>query len=97
VDPDFPRAFGVAIRDVRKERGMTQMNIDSTREIHRTTLSNWERGVNLPTLESVLVLCDILECPPSELFLRAEQNLAAMKRSKKPPRPPKRGRPPKPR
>ena len=93
MDPAYRRAFGEELVALRSERELTQQGLDFATHIHRTTISLWERGVYLPSFEHLLALCDALEIQPSELLRRVEARLAEIKRSRKKPSTPKRGRP----
>ena len=93
MDATYRRAFGQALKEVRTERAMTQQDLDFASGIHRTTISQWERGVYLPSFKNFLALCEGLEVAPSELLRLTELKIASLKRKRRPLPPPPRGRP----
>ena len=53
---DIRRRVGRNVRQIRKERGLTQEDLAFESGLHRTYISSVERGIRNPT---VLVLADI--------------------------------------
>lgn len=68
------RAFGEALRAVRRERGMSQMNLYSASGIDRTYISLIERGIRSPTIRMIARFAKYLKVHPSELVQRMEQS-----------------------
>ena len=66
-------AYGIALREIRSERSLSQEALAHRAGLDRTYVSGVERGERNPSLESLLKLMDALELPLSELALRAEQ------------------------
>ncbi|MEX1006446.1 MAG: helix-turn-helix transcriptional regulator [Acidimicrobiia bacterium] len=95
MDQAFRRAFGRALRALREDRGLTQQELDFQSDIHRTTISLWERGERLPSLDNLRTLAQALDTSASELLRLADAQLEADKRRRKPPPKRSRGRPPK--
>ena len=71
------KAFGRALRDVRKERKMSQEQLALESGFDRTYISLLERGVQSPTLRTVVKLAELLRVKPSEMVRRMESYLAA--------------------
>ena len=71
--PDVRERFGFAVKERREELGLTQEDLAERAGIHRTYLSDVERGsrnlslVNIERLAAALSLC------MSELFQRVER------------------------
>ena len=65
------RAFGEALRQVRKNREMSQM--DLFMDSDRTYISAVERGIQSPTIRMVVRFANCLKVRPSELVKRLEQ------------------------
>ena len=70
------RAFGDALREIRKERGISQEQLALNGGLDRTYVSLIERGVQSPTLRTVAKLADVLKVKPSEMIQRMEGLLA---------------------
>lgn len=68
-------SFGRALRERRKERGLSQEALSFACGRHRTFVSLLERGENGPSLETVFKLARALEVDPSVLVARADQLL----------------------
>jgi len=60
------RAFGKALREARKARGLTQEDFSTTSG--RTYLSSLERGLKSPTLEKIAALAETLKIHPLTLL-----------------------------
>lgn len=61
-------AFGVRVREVRLESGMTQEQLAEVAELHPTFISNIERGYRVPSLPTVLRLSKGLGVEAVELI-----------------------------
>jgi transcriptional regulator with XRE-family HTH domain len=70
--PAFRAALGRAVREARKETGLTQEALADAARLHRNYIGGIERGERNPTLENLYQLATALERPPSELLARAE-------------------------
>jgi ribosome-binding protein aMBF1 (putative translation factor) len=68
------RAFGEGLRQVRKGRGMSQMDLFIESGIDRTYISAVERGIQSPTIRMVVRFANCLKVRPSELVKRMEQS-----------------------
>ena len=79
------RAFGDALREIRKERSVSQEQLALDSGLDRTYVSLIERGVQSPTIRSVVKLANVLGVKPSELILRMEAsnpNVGSIRRLK---------------
>lgn len=70
------RAFGKALRAAREAKGMSQEMVAHRSGYHRTYISLLERGLRIPTLETILRLAAILEVPATTLVAEAEKILS---------------------
>lgn len=66
---DLIKAFGIALRDVRQRRGLTQEDFSIVSS--RTYLSTLERGLKGPTLEKIEQLSGVLKVHPLTLIAEA--------------------------
>ena len=70
---EFIASFGEAIRELRDKAGLSQEQLAGHANLHRTYVSDIERGARNPTVAVIKVLADALKTVPSELFRMAEQ------------------------
>jgi len=70
------KAFGQALREVRKEQGFSQERLALEAHFDRTYVSLIERGVRSPTVRVVAKLAETLGVNPSEIMRRMETLLA---------------------
>lgn len=72
---DVPRAFGQALREQRKKKGISQEALALSAEVDRTFVSQIERGFHQPTLTTLCKLAMALGMRPSLLIARMERLL----------------------
>jgi transcriptional regulator with XRE-family HTH domain len=65
-------AYGLAIRELRSQRGLSQERLAQLAGLDRTYVSGIERGERNPSLTNLLKLADALGVNMSELAQRAE-------------------------
>jgi CheY-like chemotaxis protein len=73
---DLKALLGIAIRSARSHLGISQEELAHRAGLHRTYVSDVERGARNPSLESVEKLARALEFSVSMLFERATQGNA---------------------
>ena len=49
------------LQELRKEKGLSQEGLASELGISRQTVSKWEAGVAVPSIENLITLCRVLE------------------------------------
>ncbi len=64
--------FPVALREARSEKGLSQEELADRAGLHRTYISQIERGVKSPSLRSLEQITDALEIPLWVLLKRLE-------------------------
>ena len=81
VQPEIgpERAFGQALREIRRSRDISQEALGLEAGFDRTYISLIERGINSPTIRTVVKLANVLKVAPSGIVVRMEQLLAAAK------------------
>jgi XRE family transcriptional regulator, regulator of sulfur utilization len=72
---DIARAFGLALRAARVERGLTQERLCELCDVDRTYPSLVERGLRCPTLAMLLRLASALRIDPARLIAETVQRL----------------------
>lgn len=69
---DLRVQFGKRLRQLRRERDLTQEYLAEAAEISVDMLSNIERGVNAPSFETLEKLAAVLKVQIHLFFIRAE-------------------------
>jgi len=74
IQPTFgpEKAFGQALREVRKERNISQEQLALEGEFDRTFPSLIERGLRSPSIRTLVKMADVLRVKPSEIIARME-------------------------
>lgn len=62
--------FGNVLREVRKNRSMSQEELADASDLDRTYISMLERGIKNPTLQTIFNLCHSLDISPDFLIGR---------------------------
>jgi len=72
--PDIREHFGFAVKVRREELGLTQEDLADRAGIHRTYLSDIERGTRNPSLINIERMAAALSVSLSELFRLVEKH-----------------------
>lgn len=72
------QAYGQAVRAQRKELGLSQEGLGERADLHRTYISQVERGLKSPSLTTMEHIAKVLGVRPSEL-LRSAEKLARLR------------------
>ena len=64
------KAFGQVLREIRKDRGLSQEELGFESGQHRTYISQLERGQKSPSLRTIFQLSQALRVEPSDLIGR---------------------------
>lgn len=70
-------AFGQVVRSLRKEIGISQEQLGWRCDLDRTYISGIERGERNPTIQSIWLIAEGLDEPPSLLIARTEERIDA--------------------
>jgi transcriptional regulator with XRE-family HTH domain len=68
------KAFGEALREIRRGKGISQMDLYSASGIDRTYISAVERGIQSPTIRMIVRFAKYLSIRPSEMVRRMERS-----------------------
>jgi len=71
---DIEKNFREVLKEIRKEKGLSQEKLAYACEMDRTYISMIERGVSSPTLTKLVEISRVLEVPLSEIFKRVENS-----------------------
>lgn len=69
----FRRELGKAIADRRKFKNLTQDNLAGLIEVDTETISRFERGVSLPSIERLWIIAEALDSGIAELVTKASR------------------------
>ncbi len=68
-------AFGSVLRQLRETKGLSQEELADRCGIHRTYVSQLERGLKSPTLRLVWQICTSLEVNPLALIAGVQEHM----------------------
>ncbi len=68
------KAFGSVLREIRETAGLSQLDVYVKFGIDRTQLSAIERGVQSPTLRTIIRFSEAYRVTPTELMRRMENS-----------------------
>ncbi|MEO6117849.1 MAG: helix-turn-helix transcriptional regulator [Methylotenera sp.] len=69
---DAAKAFGIVLRELRKEAKLTQEQLGFEADLRRTYISILELGEQQPSLSTILKLATALKCPVADLMAQVE-------------------------
>lgn len=69
---NITKAFGIALRELRLEAGLTQEQLGLEADLRRTFISLLELGEQQPTVTTVFKLANALNVMPSEIIRKVE-------------------------
>jgi transcriptional regulator with XRE-family HTH domain len=70
------QAFGLAVRELRRRRAISQERLALESQLDRTFISLLERGLRQPSLTTILQIAKALEVTPEELVASVTRMLA---------------------
>ena len=72
--------FGLVLRERRLAAGVSQESLADSSELHRTYVSQLERGLKAPSLAAIEAVAGALRVAPHVLVRDAESKAAAARR-----------------
>lgn len=75
-------AFGNVLRNLRNGKGFSQEHLASECELHRTYISQLERGLKSPSLAAIQQISRALSVPMHHIILLTEEELIGKSISK---------------
>ena len=55
------KKFGLVLKNLRMEKGLSQEEFARNTDLHRTYISQLERGLKSPSLRAIVKICDELD------------------------------------
>jgi transcriptional regulator with XRE-family HTH domain len=77
---DLAAIFGDNLARERRRAGFSQDELSARASVHRTEISQVERGLRIPRLDTVARLCGSLEVSPERLFEGIEWQPGGLRR-----------------
>ncbi len=68
-------AFGAVLRQLRESKGLSQEELADQCRIHRTYVSQLERGLKSPTLRLIWQICASLEVSPLSMISNVQERI----------------------
>ena len=75
-------AFGMVLREERKQRHFTQETFGFASGLDRTYVSLLELGSSSPTLDTIVDVCDTLEMPLADFAARIDEKIKQLSKEK---------------
>ena len=69
---DIAARFGDNLKRVRREAGLSQDELSVRASVHRTEISQLERGLRVARIDTLIKLAASLEATPAELLVGIE-------------------------
>ena len=73
-DNSIQQKLGQVVKSFRLQIGLSQEDVAFRAGLHRTYISDVERGSRNISLKAIYSICSALEINPSELFRKIEEN-----------------------
>jgi len=67
------QAFAVVLKKLRREKGLSQEELGFRADLHRTYISQLERGLKSPSLKTLRKIASVLELSLTELMALIER------------------------
>lgn len=75
MDKILKEAFGHALKNIRIKKELSQEELAEISELHRTYISDCERGVRNVSLLNIYKICKSLGVNMSDFFVKIEETL----------------------
>jgi transcriptional regulator with XRE-family HTH domain len=69
------KAFGRALRELRKKRGLSQLDVSTVSDLDRAYMSELERGLKNPSLETIFRLADAMKISAVDIIKKTAELL----------------------
>ncbi len=73
MEMDINRSFGTVLRELRTKKGLSQEKLALESGVHRTYISQLERGLKSPSLKMVFALSRTLGSNPADLVRQTHE------------------------
>jgi transcriptional regulator with XRE-family HTH domain len=83
VDAQFAKALGLTLRTLRRIRGHKVIVVHKATGFSETSVSSWETGKNMPSLQNLRALAAFYKVSLSTIIANTEKAMAIMESDKK--------------
>ena len=73
VKGDLRKTFGRVLKDLRDEHELSQQELADYCDIERVYVSKLERGISMPSIETIFKIASVLKMKPHEVVERIEK------------------------
>jgi len=73
VKGDLKTAFAATLKELRIKRGLSQQALADYCDLERVYISKLERGLSMPSIETIFKIAEVLNIKPSELVEHVEK------------------------
>jgi transcriptional regulator with XRE-family HTH domain len=74
-EKDLPKAFGLALKKLRSEAGLSQDALAKDCKLDRTFISLLERGERQPTITTIYKVAEALEVTVQQLIIQIDNQM----------------------
>lgn len=74
-EKDLPKAFGLALKKIRSETGMSQDALAKECKLDRTFISLLERGERQPTITTIYKVAEAFEMTAQQLIAQVDNQM----------------------
>jgi transcriptional regulator with XRE-family HTH domain len=68
-----PKIFAEVLKELRTSRGLSQEELSTKANLHRTYVSHLEREARSPSLKTLVKICSVLSILPSTMMRMIEE------------------------
>jgi len=72
---EFAKSLGVVLRTLRKVRGRKAITVYGATGLSETSISNWERGIQMPSLPKLMKLAEFYNVQLSTIITNTEKTV----------------------
>lgn len=54
--------FAERLKELRKDKNLSQLSLAKELNISDACINRWEKGIRIPNIDSIIILCDYFGC-----------------------------------
>ncbi len=62
------KTFGIRLKELRRERGLTQAQLAEKARVSRSSVANWESGIRFPDIDALKLIATLFNVPTDYLY-----------------------------
>jgi len=75
VKSDLKKVFAKVLKEIRLEHGLSQQALADYCDLERVYISKLERGISMPSIETIFRIAEVLKMGPEELVERINKHV----------------------